>query len=207
MAAPITHIVLANKVFDKFFPDKNRKDFFIGTVFPDIRYLGCIKREETHLPQIGLKEIQEDKNSFMSGFKFHSLVDIINKNFICSGIFANSYSEHYAIINFVEEELFYNKVKDWNEIIKFYDGILPEEKNFNTNIKDTGIKKWHQIIQNDFYNAPSNESRQEIARAVNFPEDVILKILKTTEELKKDEKVINAIKDFYNNFESLLSNY
>jgi len=39
MAAPITHIALTEKIFDKFFKDKKRKDFFIGTLFPDIRYL------------------------------------------------------------------------------------------------------------------------------------------------------------------------
>lgn len=204
MASPITHIVLADKVFDKFFPDKNRKDFFIGTVFPDVRYLGCVKREETHLPQVSLKEIQNEKNSFMAGFKFHSLVDIINTKFIYSGPFANSYSKYYVAAGFIEEELFYDKISDWNEIIDFFDNILPEEKEFNINIKNIDIKKWHQIIQNSFCEVPNNGSRREISKAVNFSEDTISKILKTTEELKRDKEAIKAIEKFYDNFESFL---
>ncbi|MFZ5559340.1 MAG: hypothetical protein ACOZAL_00930 [Patescibacteria group bacterium] len=204
MAAPITHIVLTEKIFNKIFPDKNRKDFFIGTVFPDIRYLGCVKREETHLSQISLKKVQNEGNSFMAGFKFHSLVDNINTNFIHSGIFANSYSKYYAAVDFVEEELFYNKISDWNEIIAFFKDILPEEKGFNPNIKDMDLKKWHQIIQNDFREAPNNKNIRELARAINFSEDIISKILQTKEELRKDKKIIEAIKEFYNNFEFFL---
>lgn len=204
MAAPITHIVLTDKVFDKFFPDKNRKDFFIGTVFPDIRYLGCIKREEAHLFQVKLEDVQKESNSFMAGFKFHSLVDIINTNFIYSGLFANSYPKYYAAVDFVEEELFYNKINDWNEIIEFFEGTLPEEKEFNINIKYTDLKKWHQIIRDNFREAPSDRGRRELARAVSFSEDIILKILETVKNLKKDEKIIKAIEEFYNNFESYL---
>lgn len=204
MASPITHIVLADKVFNEFFPNKNRKDFFIGTVFPDIRYLGCIEREKTHSLQISLKEVQNEENSFIAGFKFHSLVDIINTNFIYSGLFANSYSKYYAAVDFVEEELFYNKINDWNEIIIFFEDILPEEKQFNTNTREKSIRKWHHIIKCNFSQIPNNESRKKLARAVNFSEDIIFKILKTTEELKKDEKTIEAIERFYNNFESFL---
>lgn len=48
MATPITHIVLTEKVFEKFFKDKTRKDFFIGTSFPDIKYLKVIDRDKSH---------------------------------------------------------------------------------------------------------------------------------------------------------------
>jgi hypothetical protein len=204
MATPITHIVLADKVFDKFFPDKNRKDFFIGTVFPDIRYLGCVKREETHLPQISLREVQEEKNSFMAGFKFHSLVDIINTKFIYSGLFTNSYSKYYLAVDFVEDELFYDKVGNWNKIIDLFKNILSEERELNINIKNTDLEKMHQIIQNNFCETPNNRKRRELTEAINLPEDIISKILETTDELKKDEKAVNAIEEFYDNFETFL---
>ena len=206
MASPITHIALADKVFNKFFSDKNRKDFFIGTVFPDIRYLGCIKREETHLSKINLKDVQDEKNSFMAGFKFHSLVDIVNARFIYSGIFLNFYPQYYLAIDFVEDELFYNKVNDWDKIINFFKDILPEEKNFNIIIKNTDLEKIHQIIQNNFCETPNNKNRYDLIRAINFPEDIISKILVATDELKKNKKAIEAVENFYNNFESLLIN-
>jgi hypothetical protein len=163
-----------------------------------------VEREKTHLSRISLKEIQDEKNSFMAGFKFHSLVDIINTKFIYSGFFANSHSKYYLAVDFVEEELFYNKIGDWNEIINFFEEMLPEEKEFNASIKDIDLKKWHRIIQNNFCEAPNDQNCREHAKAINFSEDTISKILKTTEELKKDKEAIKAIEKFYNNFESFL---
>jgi len=46
MAAYITHIVLTDKIFDKHFSNKNKAEFYIGTSFPDIRYLGVIKKRK-----------------------------------------------------------------------------------------------------------------------------------------------------------------
>ena len=35
MAAPITHIVLSEKVFDKYFKDKDKKEFITGIGMPE----------------------------------------------------------------------------------------------------------------------------------------------------------------------------
>ena len=61
MAAPITHIVLTNKIFNKYFSNKEKGDFFIGASFPDIRYLKVIKREKTHFNNITLNEIKLER--------------------------------------------------------------------------------------------------------------------------------------------------
>lgn len=45
MAAPLTHLVLAERIFQKHFSDQHRKVFLQGTSFPDIRYLGVIDRD------------------------------------------------------------------------------------------------------------------------------------------------------------------
>ena len=55
MAAPITHIVLASKVYDQFFSNFSKKDFLIGTSFPDIRYLKVIDRNTTHFNGLSFK--------------------------------------------------------------------------------------------------------------------------------------------------------
>ena len=60
MAAPITHIALTEKIFDKFFKNKTRKDFFIGTSFPDIRYLKVIDRDKTHYDDLSVADLGND---------------------------------------------------------------------------------------------------------------------------------------------------
>ena len=46
MGTDITHIVLTEKIYDYLFRNKIKKDFFIGTLFPDIRYLEVIKKND-----------------------------------------------------------------------------------------------------------------------------------------------------------------
>src|SRR4030043_1902184 len=95
MAAPITHIVLTEKVFDKFFSDKKRKDFYIGTVFSDIGYLGVVDRQSTHFPlqELKLEDVKKEQNSFTAGVEIYSLVDDIRERFIESKNFFLLFSE------------------------------------------------------------------------------------------------------------------
>lgn len=72
MAAPITHIVLADKVWAQFLSSFNKNDFFIGTSFPDIRYLKVINREKTHFKNQSINDIKSD-DSIIAGIKFHSI--------------------------------------------------------------------------------------------------------------------------------------
>lgn len=74
MPGPVTHIVLADKLFDRYFSGKDRRAFYVGTLFPDIRYLGVIGREQTHLPVAGIAEVAENR-AFRAGMLFHALTD------------------------------------------------------------------------------------------------------------------------------------
>ena len=205
MAGEITHIVLADKVFDKFFQDKNRKDFYIGTVFPDIRLLGIAKREETHpsLQDIKLGNIKQEKNSFLAGIKFHSLVDVVEDSFMSlKGLFSPKTD---SPLEFLEEELYYNKISNWNEIIDFLNTILPEELSFHVNIQEKDIKKWHKLLQKGFSDKPNNKIRKELAEGAGFSKSFIDRLTESTAEINKDERVVKAIEEFYNNFESILA--
>ena len=81
MAAPITHIVLTDKIFQNHFKDKNKADFYTGTVFPDIRYLGVIDRNKTHFKNLKISDVKKE-TSFWAGFKFHSFLDEAREKFL-----------------------------------------------------------------------------------------------------------------------------
>ena len=207
MAAPITHIALTEKVFNKHFSNKNRRDFYIGTVFPDIRYLGVVDRKNTHFPfqEVDLKDVIQEKNSFITGLKFHSLVDDFRERFIKSkNIYSLIPESEYKsqTLKFLEDELNYNKVKDWNKIITFFDNILSEELDFD--IKKENIKKWHNILQGYLSKKPNKESMEMIAIDLQFPKEAQKGIINLVEQIRPNKEIRQAIEEFYNNFESFL---
>lgn len=130
MAAPITHIVLTEKIFDKFFKDKIRKDFFIGTSFPDIRYLKVIDRDKTHYNDLSVLDLGNDE-SFSAGVKFHSILDHAREKFIVEN---DTYSlcpkSKYITqsLKILEDEIFYQYTKDWGVYIDYLNEILPIER-------------------------------------------------------------------------------
>ncbi len=208
MPGPITHIALTDKVFNKYFKDKNKKDFFIGTSFPDIRYLKIIKREKTHFPEVKLNQLK-DKNSFEAGFKFHSLVDIIVEEFtqaedIYSLLPRSNQPGHYPI-SFLEDELFYNKMDNWDEIIGFLDNVLPEELAFD--ISGQAIRKWHQILQDYFSQKPNNGIRTKLMMELGFTEEAIRETNNLLKQIGGNQKINQFIERLYNNFELLLQRY
>jgi len=198
VAAPITHIALTEKVFNKYFSDKSRKDFYIGTVFSDIRHLGVVDRKSTHFPlqEVDLKDVIQEENSFTAGLKFHSLIDDFKERFIKSkNIYSLIPESKYKpqALKLLEDELNYNKV------ITFFDDILSEELDFD--IKEEDIKKWHDILQRYFSKKPNIEM---IVIDLQFSEEVQKEIINLVKEIRPSKKIRQAIEEFYNNFESSL---
>lgn len=208
MAAPITHIALTEKVFDKFFSDKKRKDFYIGTVFSDIRHLGVIDRKSTHFPlsSLNVKNIQEENNSFTAGLKFHSLVDDIRERFMESkNIYSLIPESKYKgqILKLLEDELYYDKVSNWKEFIEFLDDVLPEELSFNIQEKD--IKRWHIILQKYFSQKPDKEIKNWLAIELSLAKKAQDEIINLVEKTRPNEEIRKIVEEFYNNFEKSLT--
>ncbi len=205
MAAPITHIVLTDKVFDKYFKDKNKKDFFIGTIFPDIRYLAGIERKMTHL------SYNKEENSFKAGMRFHSLIDDIwNKlvraddNSALSPELKNSVN---GITSFklLEDGLLYEKIDNWQEYVSFFDEVLPDELLFD--IPEEKVKKWHKILQKYFSRRPNDSDREAFIKGIGFSKETVDEMNDSISLMKNDQRIVQAIKELYNNFESILEKY
>ncbi|TRZ77589.1 hypothetical protein D4R87_02445 [bacterium] len=204
MATPITHIVLTEKVFDKFFGDKTRRDFFIGTLFPDIRYLKVIKRAETHFNGLSINDLQNEE-SFFAGLKFHSILDVTRDKFVIENDIYSLCPESQYIkpaLKALEGELLYSHIKDWNVYINYLDEILPAEKNYGIAEKD--LKKWHSVLQEYFQRKPDPESIIKFTLGINYPKEVADEINKIVALIRKNKKIIEMIEKLYNDFESLI---
>jgi len=214
MAAPATHIVLTDKIYDKYFPGFgiDRKKFYIGTLFPDIyKIVEKTERPQTHLKKFSLKdhfsmaEIQGE-NSFRAGIKFHSLLDEIRENFIITqdaySIFPDSDYSYTFPIKFAEDCLLYQKRKDWNEILSFLKSIIGEER--QTGISQEGLEKWHNLLKKYLSETPSVENVVLFLEKYNIARKYIASIQKDLELVLKSDFSMSIIEKLYNGFEKLL---
>lgn len=204
MAAPITHIVLTQKVFDKFFKDKIRKDFFIGTSFPDIRYLKVIDRNKTHYNSLSIADLGNDE-SFSAGVKFHSILDHVREKFIVeNNAYALCPESKYITqsLKILEDEIFYQHVKDWSMYMDYFNEILQVERDYGIAEKD--LNKWHILLQQYFQEKPSNNSIRNFILNIGLSEEVADEIKQNIALMRTNKKIINIIENLYKNFENLL---
>lgn len=203
MAAPITHIVLADKVYERYFPNKNKQEFFVGTSLPDIRYLRILERDETHHKNVSLKDII-NINSFDAGLVFHSLVDEVREKYMKS----NKYYSLFPNLNLLtqaskvfEDRVLYDKVFNWAEIIGYFDRIYKKE--LDLGIKRNDVKKWHQLLKKYFIGKPVDKDTIAFTTGIGFPlekAEEIVSVLQNADTKNAKEVVL----EFYNNFEKLL---
>lgn len=204
MAAPVTHVALAALVFDKFFSGKNRSAFFVGTLFPDIRYLKVIERNQTHPPRPAMKNLVKE-DSFSAGRQFHSLLDIVRENFIVENdlysLFPGAkYSAH--ALKLFEDGFFYSRINDWQEYIVYLNDILPVETGFG--VKNVDLERWHAILRKYFQSQPSEQSITELGRSLDFPAAMLREINSLIAQMKTDKKIISTIESLYQNFPALI---
>ena len=203
MAAPITHIILAEKVFNQQFPNLSKDKFLVGTSFPDIRYLRVIKREQTHskntLSEIKLAE------SFEAGRQFHCLVDTVRENYIQKNDVYSIIPESKLImqsLKLFEDELFYERLNNWNEIVNYFDEVVDKELKYP--IEKDSIFKWHKLLQYYFSQKPTPETRKVLFEAIYFNDENIKEVEDNLSIMKNNPKVSEVLESFYTDFDRLI---
>lgn len=204
MALPITHIVLTEKIIDKFFKDKNKKDFFVGTSFPDIRYLGVIDRSKTHYSNLSINDLRSDE-SFLAGLKFHSILDETREKFILeNNIYSLCPESKYITqsLKFLEDEIFYDHIKDWSVYIEYFNQVLECEKFYK--IKQEYIIKWHKILQKYFQYKPDYNSITNFIIGMGFTEKIADEIKDNISIMKQKTDIMSIINHLYEKFDQLI---
>jgi hypothetical protein len=197
MAAAITHIVFADKVL-KDLPNVSRKEFFIGTSFPDIRYIRVIEREKTHVPNLSIENIKAESNSFRAGFLLHSLLDKLREEYLDkNGLYELIPKTGLTVqaLKLFEDQVLRDKVSDWNTVADSMNDILPEETEFG--ILGENISKWHNILKDYVMQKPSPESRAPLFKELYFTEEQAAKIEETIKEMETNQALITLIENLY----------
>lgn len=157
-AAPATHVVFAemwldaNHIHDPIV----RSEFIVGTLFPDIRYLGTIDRDQTHESKITPEKIRNADTYFRGGMRLHVFVDVKREKFIKKyGTYShlNDIPKDLRVLflKILEDEILWNDC-EWSRIIEMLQVIYPEQLLY----VDQGIAEyWHQKMSLSLGQRPS----------------------------------------------------
>lgn len=74
---PVAHVIVASIWAEQReeYDNKEMQELMIGTVFPDIRYLGELQRVQTHPANVDLNDIIEADTPFAKGVYLHAFLD------------------------------------------------------------------------------------------------------------------------------------
>lgn len=158
-AAPITHAYLTHIFFKQFpkYTKEEESEFMVGTLFPDIRYLGEVSRTDTHYDEMSLEEVLSETNPFLAGVKFHCYVDIVREDLVVKENLYDKLREKIpnntsSFLKLAEDEVLYYQGR-WDEICCSLVQTHPGEKKFG--ISERTITKWHKLLTVLFISSPS----------------------------------------------------
>lgn len=198
MAGQITHVVYGKKIFERL-SGFSWPEFLIGTLLPDIRYVAKIDRDKLHEFNTSEGLIPKD-NSFGAGMYVHWLVDEKREKFIVErGIYDLLPKGKYmhASLKLVEDELVYNRIGDWAEIVRILDNYPEEEMKYGIS-KET-IESWHRFLKEYFQKRPNLSTWREMILGVGFDKRLAETILNQTKAINDNGEVIGIIKATWEN--------
>ncbi|MDO8583583.1 MAG: hypothetical protein Q7R83_00190 [bacterium] len=207
MAAEATHVVLTELVFDEFFSQFSKAEFMIGTLFPDIRYLGVIDRAKTHTDAVDLKQVMQERSSFFAGLKFHSLVDHVREDFMVSReIYSYCPASQYITqsLKLLEDERYYPKIDSWAQDSAYLTDYTDEEKDFG--IPQVALEKWHVLLKEYFREPPTDALRAMFMAGLGFEKRITDSITVCVNNLREKKEIIKIIDDFIAVFPKLMQN-
>ncbi len=207
MPWPATHILVADKIFDRYFGHLDRKAFMLGTCFPDIRYPAKIDRTLTHIKHIPLSDIRK-QSAFRAGLLFHSFVDGVWNTYIRQhrdGLFAVVPHNRpmFHAMKALQDRFLYPLYDDWGRISAYFKTILPEERTFGAS--DEMVQRWHAMQASYLSKSPCVEDLEMLS--LSLPADLVDEIRGYYQCYLDQPLLIDLMTSFYTEAGRLISQY
>ena len=207
MPGPVTHIILNDIVFDRCFPEKDRRLLYLGTLFPDIRYLGVIGREQTHPAVSSLKEMA-GQSDFYAGIAFHALADHIKREYMAAHQPAKPRAAGLNsgfLLKLAEDVHAYTYRSNWQPIAGYLDLIPEEAAAFG--VSRTQMVAWHRLLKQYLSKPPDPEFMISLARQTGIQPAAGNQPMPTLDEIQNNQAVAALVADFFGQFDSLVSEH
>jgi hypothetical protein len=206
MAAPITHVAIADRIYHHFFTAADQAAYIVGTSFPDIRRLAKIQREKVHFTDFSLEDIAAS-SLFSAGLKIHSVVDIISQKFYREtelfSLFPSSRFVKEAAELFADQVL-YAKINTWKIIAGYFNRIYSEELTFG--VSKEAVVTWHQNLARYFMGDINQEAGlKKLILGNGNSEETVNEMINVSKQVKDKARAESLVLDFYSNFENLVN--
>ncbi len=184
---PIGQVYFAKKFLSQY--PKNEKEFYIGTLFPDIKLLD--PSLETHFENILITDVLQEKSPFAAGMKFHSFLEDARNEFMdqygaLDLLQEYDVAEKSAFLQIVENEVLFHTAY-YGATAGYFFKVTQEELQWESD--EEVIQKWHSILINSLADSP----QYFVARMRYNPEGLLTY---SQEELKRWHKALpTALKD------------
>jgi hypothetical protein len=219
-ASPLFHAVIAEKyiqICEKDFDEEQKKAFFLGTLFPDIRYLANLSRKSTHEPDVTLEQIYATQDPFLKGMRLHVLTDEVRVKFVKEQQILRKLTDAPGdtVLNlkFLEDEILYSfrekgaSLYICDYFLSFADGEL------QFNVPQEILTYWHNLNSDYFSQRPSDALAHLISNQHGFStvslqstqdSHIAMKLYEDDQEFKN--YVLAALKEFERIFSESLQN-
>ncbi len=180
----------------------------IGTLFPDIRYLGVIKRTQTHEKGVTIPKLLEKQSEFNKGKRLHAFVDKAREHLVIKWKIYQKL-EHIpgqkkaTFLKLLEDEILFNN-QDWKDVRRYLDYLHPEEKSFG--IKDDDLRRWHKNQLRSFRAPPSVYLKYLSMFRLGFanvPADIVEIWSNLLPEYAKDPSMQEYVKNLMTEFDKI----
>jgi hypothetical protein len=204
MAGPVSHILYAEKAFAYFLQDKDERQFIVGTLFPDIRYLKVISREATHFKNVRFEDVRAESDSFRAGMLFHSLIDVTREAYtIRHHAYAGLPNSHHSTValKICEDLQLYPRSQYWPQYINYLEDILPQEKGFC--IPEEKLTEWHAMHREFFTNSSLLENKRFFF-SLGFSDEQVAEIFELVHRISESGVTDTYLNGYYGNLEDIL---
>lgn len=210
-AAPIFHVYVAEKWMEMFedYAEEERRDFVIGTLFPDIRYLGVIRREETHEVGLGIEDLLGTDDPFLKGKRLHAFVDETRVKLMCDlkvlDRLIDIPQEHQVtFVKFLEDAVLYSEGR-WRGVCDDLESFMVSEKD---GVQVPAWNRWHAIL-NDYFRLGPCQLLARLSEGnqgyLGVPPELIKKWAEILPHYAQREDVQKYVSDLLGGFEVVLT--
>ena len=204
MAGEVGHVVYAARLLTHLKDSVHDPEYWVRTLFPDIRHLGVISRQHTHTKGVTLSSLV-GTNDFATGMRVHSWVDATREQYLSSQNIKETLPWHPFVphaLKLLEDELLYDRFDDWNLIHRLLNSVSDDELHY---VHDRQrILTWHSILQSYFAHTPDNASRSELAIGIGLSANSAEEINSVVARLREHKKTIEIIESFWDHLERIL---
>jgi len=203
MPLPFSHIVYADKILRTKLKDRqiDEQEFFVGTVFPDVRYLVKDKRETTHPKFKNSQEIfnkvMGEKDSFKLGWLVHLYIDLKWAEYWLEyfGQDVEKYLKNLTALNVLSDQYLFNGFKHKSKIKEYLNEVSSKETQY---YKLQDIKKWHEFVKRFLERKLDYNLGKEVIKMIGRDEKIIDidMVYGRVESLKEDKFVVDKIRKF-----------